>query len=410
LIEFGESELARFFWISVRSAPVKHLAPLFLAFWGSMCAQIANAPPSHVTSALRLQFVKSWIYDDPGEIRSADISPNGRWIAAGIDGHSIKVWQNGSLAWVGASSEYEPTVNFSFDGRLLLSTGGPSASSSATLMTVRDTTTGDLIGTISANERWKSIFKFVLSPNSSMMAMSNWEPASADPNWLPDEDIAWVDLSAAPFRQVGYPTPKRWGARLKFTADSRFLAIWGARDRGAEKTLHDAVGNPYKEVVYQRTVRLWNVTTNQPGMIFTTPCEVTSVAFSKNLRWMATACQEELVRHDPPTTSAVIIIWDMLSGQKIRALTGHEANVYTVAFSPDDRLLATGSTKIMMWETTKWNLAWQGDPCAYPSSPSWHANLTWTASGEYLLANCLHSLMLLRRVGELPVPPGPAIH
>ncbi|MFC9928778.1 trypsin-like peptidase domain-containing protein [Streptomyces sp. NPDC127190] len=70
---------------------------------------------------------------------------------------------------------------------------------------------------------------------------------------------------------------------------------------------------------------------------------VTSVAFSRNGRILATGSYDHTVR-----------LWDITTGRHLRTLTGHTAKVEAVAFSPDGHTLATGSddNTARIWDTT----------------------------------------------------------
>ncbi|XVQ11583.1 protein kinase domain-containing protein [Spirillospora sp. CA-255316] len=71
---------------------------------------------------------------------------------------------------------------------------------------------------------------------------------------------------------------------------------------------------------------------------------VWSVAFSPDGRTLATGSDDKTVR-----------LWDARTHRPIAALTGHAGNVYSVAFSPDGRTLATGSDDktVRLWDVRK---------------------------------------------------------
>ncbi len=93
-------------------------------------------------------------------------------------------------------------------------------------------------------------------------------------------------------------------------------------------------------------VILWNVSTGQPiGQPFQGhTAEVSSVAFSPDGKTLASGSWDQ-----------TIILWDAATGQPIgQPLRGHTAEVSSVAFSPDGRALASGSwdKTIILWDVS----------------------------------------------------------
>jgi eukaryotic-like serine/threonine-protein kinase len=118
------------------------------------------------------------------------------------------------------------------------------------------------------------------------------------------------------------------------------------------KWLAAAIGNYHGHGETSRAeVRVWDAATGQQVFNLRGHVEcVWSVAFSPDGKRLASVSGEL----DPRPKPGEVKIWDMQTGQEVCSLRGHTGTVYGVAFSPDGRLLATsgqdGTVKI--WDGT----------------------------------------------------------
>jgi WD40 repeat protein len=73
-----------------------------------------------------------------------------------------------------------------------------------------------------------------------------------------------------------------------------------------------------------------------------------TVAFSPNMRWLATGGNDGRVR-----------IWDTRTGAMAQDLTGHSGAVHSAHFSDDGNYLVSGSSgNVILWKTWDWTRAW----------------------------------------------------
>jgi WD40 repeat protein len=94
-----------------------------------------------------------------------------------------------------------------------------------------------------------------------------------------------------------------------------------------------------------RRIKLWDVATcreiaNLKGHTY----HVRSVAFSPNGKTLASGSSDETIK-----------LWDVASGKERATLTGHSGTVFDVAFSPDGKTLASasGDHTIKLWDVSK---------------------------------------------------------
>jgi WD40 repeat protein/uncharacterized caspase-like protein len=99
--------------------------------------------------------------------------------------------------------------------------------------------------------------------------------------------------------------------------------------------------------------------------------DINSIAFSRDGRLLASAGEDTKV-----------ILWDPAAGVELRGLVGHGGKVNSVAFSPDGRLLASGSEDktIRLWEVTTWRTVRIIDS-GHATSIAFSPDGRWLASG-----------------------------
>jgi WD40 repeat protein len=117
---------------------------------------------------------------------------------------------------------------------------------------------------------------------------------------------------------------------VAFSRDGRWLASAGSTAPSTRGTLDTAT----LKLWLPSTIKLWNVSTAQETHVLKGPVGfVRALAFSPDDRWLASAGEDGTVK-----------LWEVATGRELHTLRGHGDAVTGVAFSPDGQTLASAGS------------------------------------------------------------------
>jgi WD40 repeat protein len=305
-------------------------------------------------------------------------SPDGKTLVSGSGDNNIIMWNAATRGAISKplldNSRGAESVTFSPNGKIVASGGSDG--------TIRlwNAATGERVGlwTVAADRPIEYTTENAKVSSSSHLFVES-VAFSPDGKMLAagtlDGSISLWDVAAG--KQLGKPLKYSGEVRsVKFSRDGKVLAsggsggkviLWDVAKRqqigqplsGHPEDVYDVAfspdgkilasvscgkTNPETRTCGQGEIRLWNVDTHQPlrqplaGHTY----YVTSIAFSPDGKLLASGSGDSKV-----------ILWNVTSGKPIgQPLDGHTRGVNSVAFSPHGKILASGSDdhKVILWD------------------------------------------------------------
>jgi hypothetical protein len=308
-----------------------------------------NHPVISAENAVHLQLHQS-IDAHSGWISAIDFSPDGLFLASSAWDHTVKLWrvEYGQLMHyltIYHHSQVEAVV-FSPDGKLLASSGcttefsieNPCQKGEINLWSLD----GNLVRTIEAHD--SVVGDIAFSPDSTILA------SGADDNNIQ----LWRVADGALLRTLHGHTD--WVHSVAFSPDGAILAS-GSRDG---------------------TIRLWQVTDGRLLHILVQSAQVNNAVFSPDGLWVAGVG----VGGD---NFPILAVWDVRTGERIYRRNDHTLSGGAIAFNPEGSILATGGGH--MDKIIQVRRSFDGQPLKSLSGhEAWIADLAFSPDGRFLVS------------------------
>ena len=281
---------------------------------------VAFSPDRKTVASSSKESVRLWNTQGEEQLRSvithtailgAVFSPDGKTLASGNEDNTVRLWDAKSgkplTTLIGHKGEVSH-VAFSPDGKTLASMGDD---------TVRlwDAKTGENLRALSESKYYSMAF----SSDGETLATEHQGAT-----------VRLWNTKTSELRHT-FTKEKHWVIGMAFGPDGRLLAVLQDKDRN--RSLWDIKAG---ELICSLTVPV--TTRNQWEAVF-----------SPDSRMLATGMVDKtpIGKRDD-----IVWLWNTTTGEHIRTLTGHLDTITCVAFSPDGRMLASGSDDetVLLWD------------------------------------------------------------
>lgn len=343
--------------------------------WNVLGALLCLVGPAHPAGAADNQPELVLQSGHVDRVTAVRVSPDGRLIASGAWDGLIKVWDaaTGEVVRTIRSHKFLLPVAFTPDGKSIAAGGFDHN------LRLWDVRSGKLVRSYSGHQ--DEILSVAVSPDGKTIASGD----------LKGDLRLWNTATGAARGVFSYPGELI--EAVAFSPDGKLLAAGGVkfirfyttsplklvRTVAAHEKIVTTIqftrdGRFLVSGSHDRTAKLWNVATGEPVRAFTGSAEdIDAVAISNDGLTLATGGGMQ-------TIAAELRLWDLRTGTLKRELKGHGAMVTGLAFLPDDSLVSCS------WDQTLklWNATTGQQRQTFYGQGGWMKAVAWSPDGSLI--------------------------
>jgi len=293
-----------------------------------------------------------------GVVPGVAFSPNGKRLATGSGDGTVKVWDAATgqllmtiLAHVAAVN----SVAFDSAGTRMATTSTDGKAK------VWDSANGQLLLTLAGHSATAN--QAVFSPDDTRVATASSDTTAKVWDVSPAGGREWLTLAnhTGGVLSVAYSTD---GRRIATASADKTAKVWDALT-GKELLTLCCHADELRDIVFSpdgsrlvtssndQTLKVWDATTGKE--LLTIPTQSYRTVYGLHV---AISPDGQRIAAPGPgiiqttTGTGVLKLWDIKSGKEVLTLSGHKGAVYAVAFSPDGKRIATGSSDrtVKVWD------------------------------------------------------------
>jgi len=271
---------------------------------------------------------------------NATFSPDGSRVATSSVDETVKIWDAATgkeLLTLLVHSGDVHHVTYSPDGKQLATAGANGT------VKIWDANSGALLLTLKAHEG--IVAKVVFSPDGKRLASSGindgkvkvWDSSSG-------QELITMTYRPAIAQLVGLNLYRFVG--LAFSSDGTLITATGQTEKHKDTVGETGHTHGGDENPQGYDTKIWDAATGELRKTFAGHSDViVTVAFSPDGKLLATGSVDKYVK-----------IWDLALGKELRTLAGHTADILNVTFSADSTKLGTASADgtAKLWDVASW--------------------------------------------------------